>query len=321
MSTVAATTLNAPMAEVLAARGILRSPQQIPKQLELFVSQAQRVMGDVRELVEQGKFTADRAGEFQSLLVDACRQILLHPIIANNQYLRRFAQGATFAQARHELQQFSIFAAQFNAAQAVLVANAPTLEAYQERLQLLLNEEGIPYQDGFEGELTGQWSIETCHFTWLRNMAKGLGLSYEEIGKIWLALPGTKSFCEAVFKYYTSIDQNTALGASFAIENWAANNLWEPWIAGMKKLNASLARQVDMGYLTYHDAEEKHHSQATLDELLETFQEPWFDAQRFLAGGRAILDEGVQKYYESQLATLPEKQGGNWPDKACAALV
>ena len=114
---------------------------------------------------------------------------------------------------------------------------------------------------------------------------------------------------------YASTDQSTALGASFAIENWAANSLWKPWIAGMKKLNSTLVRPVNLSYLTYHDLEEEHHSQATLDELLENFREPWFDAKRFLAGAEQILTDGVEAYYVSQLATLPDKDA-SWPESA-----
>ncbi len=240
---------------------------------------------------------------------------MCHPIVAGNRYLERFAKGVTLSQARHELQQFSVFAAQFDVAQAKLIANAPTLEAYLERLKVLLNEKGIPYENGFEGELSGHWSLDTVHFTWLRTMAEGLNLGFEDLAKIWIAQPGTKAFVDATFQCYASTDQSTALGASFGIENWAANSLWKPWIAGMKKLNRTLVRPVSLGYLTYHDLEEEHHSQATLDELLENFREPWFDANRFLAGAEQILTDGVQAYYSSQLATLPEKDA-SWPDAA-----
>jgi hypothetical protein len=85
----------------------------------------------------------------------------------------------------------------------------------------------------------------------------------------------------------------------------------------MKKLNAQLAKPVNLGYITYHDSEEEHHSQATLDELLENFREPWFDAQKFLAGAERMLTDGVQAYYESQLATLPERDD-TWPKQATA---
>ncbi len=63
------------------------------------------------------------------------------------------------------------------------------------------------------------------HYSWLRRMASDMGLGFEDSGKIWLALPGTRRFVDAVFKYYASPDQNLAQGASFGIENWAANSL------------------------------------------------------------------------------------------------
>jgi hypothetical protein len=301
--------------ELFVSVGILPANGPVPAHLRLFVEQAERALGEADKLVEHGEMSASAAVEFAQLIVDACARVLCHPIVASNRYLERFAQGATFAQARHELQQFSVFAAQFDVAQAKLVANAPTAEAYVERLKVLLNEKGIPYEHGFEGELTGRWSMDTVHFTWLCNMAAGLQLQFEDLAKIWIGLPGTVAFVNATFNCYASTDQNTALGASFGIENWAANSLWKPWIAGMKRLNATLPKPVPLGYITYHDSEEEHHSQATLDELLENFRQPWFDAGKFLAGAEQILTEGVQAYYVSQLATLPDKDA-TWPDTA-----
>jgi pyrroloquinoline quinone (PQQ) biosynthesis protein C len=301
--------------ELFERVGIVPDRRQIPNHLELFATQADRVLDKVRDDVIHRTRSLEQANEFQQLLIDACARVMCHPIIASNRYLERFSQGVTFEQARHELQQFSVFAAQFDVAQAKLVANAPSDEAYRERLKVLLNEKGIPYEHGFEGELTGRWSMETVHFTWLRNMAAGLGLGFKDLGKIWIGLPGTKAFVDATFRFYASTDQNTALGASFGIENWAANSLWKPWIAGMKKLNNTLEKKVPLGYLTYHDSEEEHHSQATLDELLENFSQPWFNAERFLEGAESILTEGVAAYYGSQLATLPGKDS-SWPDAA-----
>jgi pyrroloquinoline quinone (PQQ) biosynthesis protein C len=301
--------------EMFAAVGIVADVHNPPRHLQLFAAQADRAMDECRALVEQAEMTPEAAADFQQLLLDTCARVMCHPIVAGNRYLERFAQGVTFAQARHELQQFSVFAAQFDVAQAKLVANAPTVEAYEERLKLLLNEKGIPYEHGFHGELTGRWKMETVHFTWLRNMAADLGLQFEDLAKIWIAHAGTAAFVDATFRCYASTDQNVALGASFGIENWAANNLWKPWIAGMKKLNDLLPRPVALGYLTYHDSEEEHHSQATLDELLENFRQPWFDREKFLAGAEEILTAGVQKYYESQLATLPERDS-SWPESA-----
>lgn len=302
--------------ELFASVGLM-SGEQVPAHLELFVAQADRALSAVDALVESGAMDSSSAVDFAQLIVDAGARVLCHPIVASNRYLERFSRGVTLAQARHELQQFSVFAAQFDVAQAKLVANAPTAEAYTERLKVLLNEKGIPYQHGFEGELTGRWSMDTVHFTWLRHMAAGMGLNFEDLAKIWIGLPGTVAFVNATFNCYASTDQNTALGASFGIENWAANGLWKPWIAGMKRLNATLPKPIPLGYLTYHDSEEEHHSQATLDELLDNFREPWFEAEKFLAGAEQILTEGVQAYYVSQLATMPDKDA-TWPQTAFA---
>lgn len=303
--------------DLFLTSGILHENEEVPAHLQLFAAQADHALSKVRDLTDKGQMSQESAAGFAQLLVDACARVLCHPIVANNRYLERFSQGVTLAQARHEVQQFSVFAAHFDVAQAKLIANAPTLEAYLERLKVLLNEKGIPYKHGFEGELTGRWSLITVHFTWLRNMAAGLGLGFEDLAKIWIALPGTKAFVDAVFDLYASTDQNQALGASFGIENWAANSLWKPWIAGMERLNARLEKPVNLGYLTYHDQEEEHHSQATLDELLENYREPWFDAERFLSGAEEILTHGVQAYYVSQLENLPEKDK-TWPDRAYA---
>lgn len=312
-------TLRVPLAtsaaDLFAQVRVLADHEAIRPHLVVFVRQADQVLDKVRGMVDAGELTCGQGAEFQQLLVDACARVMCHPIVASNRYLERFAQGITVAQARHECQQFSVFALQFDVAQARLVANAPTEETYHERLNVLLNEKGIPYQQGFEGELSGHWRDETVHFTWMRNMAAGLGLGFEDVGKIWLGQPGTVAFTNATFENYGSADLNIASGAAFAIENWAAGNLWKPWIAGMRKLNATLPKPVNLGYLTYHDAEEEHHSQATLDELLENFAEPWFDAERFLTGAERMLTEGVQAYYVSQLATLPEKDD-TWPESA-----
>ncbi|MEK6235572.1 MAG: iron-containing redox enzyme family protein [Planctomycetales bacterium] len=309
-------SLNTPMRELFVKLGMLSVGDTPPPHFSLFFSQADRIMDRVLDLWEHGEETWDRAAAFQQLLADVGARVMCHPIIAGNRYLRRFAEGVTVAQARHEVQQFSVFGLQFDVAQAKLVANAPTRESYRERLNVLLNEKGIPYQDGFDGDLTGRWNPATVHFQWMQNTAAGLGLHFEDVGKIWIGLPGTVQFVETTFETYANTDQNIAAGASFAVENWAANSLWTPWIAGMKKLNATLDEPIDLGYLTYHEAEEIHHSQATLDELWENFSEPFFDAEKFFDGAETLLTRGIQVYYESQLESLPDKDA-SWPDRAC----
>jgi len=308
-------SIDAPVAEVMTSVGILPKGGDIPEHLHLFLAQASEAMDKVRAMIAEGEMQLEHGPEFQQLLVDVCARVMCHPVVESNLYLKRFAEGVTEAQARYECQQFSVFALNFDVAQAKLVANAPTEESYEERLNVLLNEKGIPYKDGFEGALTGHWQPGTVHFTWLRNMAKGLGLEFGEIGKQWLGKPGTQAFVKATFDYYASPNQNIASGAAFAIENWAANFLWKPWIAGMEKLNAGRASKINMGYLKYHDLEEQHHSQATIDELLDNFVEPWFDRDEFLQGAETMLTDGVEAYYCSQLETMPDRDD-TWPVSA-----
>ncbi len=307
--------LNAPMANLYQQVGILSDTDNVPAHLKLFIEQSEAVMAKVREAIASGEMPEWRGPEFQQLLIDACTRVLCHPIVASNNYLGRFQDGVTLGQARFECQQFSVFALNFDVAQAKLVANAPTEEAYRERLNVLLNEKGIPYKDGFEGDLTGQWDWHTVHFTWMMDMGKELGLGFEDLGKIWVGTEGAQALAQATFDNYGHIEQNHASGAAFAIENWAANNLWKKWIAGMEKLNASLDTPVNLGYLKYHETEEEHHSQATLDELFEIFMEPWFDAEKFFAGAERMLTDGVQSYYDSQLAEMPDRDN-SWPAAA-----
>lgn len=305
--------------ELLIAAGLVRGAA-LPDHLKVFELQINQVLHIVEEEIRAGEMTKAQGTAFRDLLVKTARRVLNHPIIADNRYLSRFARGVTFAQARHEIQQFSVFGIHFDIALAKLVANAPTREAYAERLKILLNEKGIPFKDGFEGELTGLWSEKTVHFTWLQAMAAGFGLRFENIGKISIGQPGTVRFVNTVFDTFANTDQSIASGASFATENWAANALWDPWIEGMQKLNQTLDKPVDVGYLTYHQAEEKHHSQSTLMELLDNFKLPWFEAEKFFNGAETVLTEGVQAYYASQLNTLPDKEGNDWPAVVCGAV-
>jgi len=301
--------------DLLCSAGLSEGEDKPPGHMQLFVAQSERVWGRLHSLIAKDGVSEECGSEFRQLLVAIAARVMSHPIIAANRYLKRFAEGVTESQARHECQQFSIFALQFDVAQAKFLANAPTEEIYYERLRVLLNEKGIPYRDGHDGELTGQWSADAVHFSWLRKMAAGLGLTFDDVAKIWLALPGTMAFVECTFDNYASIDPSVACGAAFAIENWAANSLWKPWIAGMQQLNADRPadQQIDLQYLTHHEREEQHHSQAMLDELLRSFLEPWFNADRFMKGAERMLTDGVAAYYESQLASLPEKDD-SWPD-------
>jgi len=307
---------DASAAELLARVGILSRQEEVPPHLQRFVQQVDRVLPRVQQAAEEPGEAA-RPLAFQQLLVDAAARILSHPVIASNRYLERFADGVTEAQARHECQQFSVYTIHFDVARAKAIANAPTPELYRERLYVLLNEKGVPYEKGYGDELSGVWSPESVHFAWMQKMAEGLGLTFEEFGKIWRARPGTVALVETTMETYASADASIACGAAFALDCWSAGALWTSWIAGMEKLNATRSRPVNISYLYYHEGEQEHRSQVTLDRLWRDFRQPWFDADRFLAGAERMLTDGVQAYYVSQLESLPQRDP-SWPAQAVA---
>ena len=119
-------------------RAKLSATENVPEHLRLFSQQSGKILKQVEDF---------RRTELQRLLERIETVVMNHPIIADNRYLRRFSQGVTVSQARHEIQQFSVFAIHFDIAAAKLVANAPTIEAYEERLNILLNEKGDSFQE------------------------------------------------------------------------------------------------------------------------------------------------------------------------------
>ena len=90
--------------QLFAAAGIVPEHDEPPAHLSLFTEQADRVLHEVYELVASDEMTADSAARFAQLIVDAAARVMCHPIVASNRYLARFAEGVTFAQARHEVQ-------------------------------------------------------------------------------------------------------------------------------------------------------------------------------------------------------------------------
>jgi hypothetical protein len=294
--------------------GVFKSDAANPEHLNLYIEQCDDVMETVKTKVSAGEITPKQAANFQSFLVQIGKEVMNHPIIAQNAYLERFRQGVTPAQARHELQQFSVFAFQFNVSLAKMIANADSQEEWATYTTILANEMGAPFAQGFDGELKGTFSLKHNHHMWLLDNAKDLGLSFKDIGALDVAHSGTKDFVGAIDRYYTSADRNVRGGAAFAIENWAAAKFWPLWLEGVNTMNKSLPAEDRVGasYIKYHDAEERHHSKETIDELLEAFTTEGFEANTFLDSAVKMLNEGVQAYYESQLATIPEKND-SWP--------
>lgn len=301
---------------LFSQNGIFDAGKPIPEHLNLFIEQCDDVMDKVRAKVEKGEMSLEKATGFQSFLVKIGNNVMNHPIIAKNAYLERFRDGVTPAQARNELQQFSVFAFQFNVSLAKMIANADSQEEWETYTTILANEMGAPFAQGFDGELKGTFNIQKHnHHTWLMDNAKDLGLTFKEIGGLNVAHSGTKAFVEAIDRYYTSNDRNVRGGAAFAIENWAAAKFWPLWLEGVTIMNKGLpkAERAGLSYIKYHDIEERHHSKETIDELLEAYMEDGFEPNTYLSSAVKMLDEGVQAYYTSQLDNMPDKDD-SWPD-------
>lgn len=313
-STNSPTELKTDSKTLFSENGVFDANAAIPEHLNLYIEQCDDVMEKVRGKVANGEMSPQQAKNFQAFLVKIGKAVMNHPIIAKNAYLERFRQGVTPAQARNELQQFSVFAFQFNVSLAKMIANADSLEEWETYTTILANEMGAPFAQGFDGELKGTFSLKHNHHNWLFDNAKDLGMSFKDIGGLDVAHSGTKAFVKAIDRYYTSPDRNVRGGAAFAIENWAAAKFWPLWLEGVKTMNKSLPAQdrVGLSYIKYHDTEERHHSKETIDELLEAFTTEGFEPNTFLNSAVTMLNEGVQAYYESQLASTPEKDE-SWP--------
>jgi hypothetical protein len=243
------------------------------------------------------------------------REILPHEVIVNNQYTRWFETGDFDREhLRHFLTQFSVFSNFFIVAQLLKTINAPTLEAMHASKEILMNELGVSFhnpekkqrnaaarkQEAVESEGTVNGSIfrfTSAHFEWLLRMTSHLGLDFKDLGKRKHGTKSTLFFCDELARIYGAEDTSTALGASFAVENWAAAGFWKELIQGLKKFKEREAPGLPLGFFTWHDMVEDQHAQHTWGELEEEFfANEDLDESRFIQGGVEMLD-GVLAFW------------------------
>jgi len=224
------------------------------------------------------------------------RSIDRHPIVRHNAYTTWFACGdATLEQLRDFTVQFSVFSHLFIEAQLRKCINAPDLQSYRAGKEILMNELGVVFTPAgsIEG---GTFRFTAGHFEWLANFAESLGLQWQEIGKRPLGRASTLSFCDALMAWYSSPDESTAAGASYAIEHWAAAGFWKELIAGLRVIKKHRLPDLPLGFWTWHDALEDNHAAHTDEELREAFAKPGFSPERFLTAGEAML-EAVSEFW------------------------
>jgi hypothetical protein len=218
------------------------------------------------------------------------RSVGSHPIVRHNAYTSWFARGeASLEELRDFTVQFSVFSHLFIEAQLRKCINAPDLQSYRAGKEILMNELGVVFTPSgtIEG---GTFRFTAGHFEWLAQFAQALGLQWRQIGKRCHGRASTLAFCDALMTWYSSPDESTAAGASYAIEHWAAAGFWKELIAGLRSIKADRLPEMPLGFWTWHDALEENHAAHTDDELREAFAKPDFSTDRFLRAGEAMLD-------------------------------
>ncbi|WP_017324897.1 hypothetical protein [Synechococcus sp. PCC 7336] len=271
----------------------------------------------VWERCRRGELTQLQVDDFRAFLLEVELKLLQHRIITHNAYTHWFREGtATDAELRHFIRQFSVFSNQFLVAALEKTINAPSLQQSRASREILLNELGVIYRKlgKSKGDRVAMTEVEkdlegdpelvstegtvdggicrfrAAHFEWLLEVAKELGLKFEEIGQRKHARSTTLHFCDELIRLYGSEDPQIAQGASFAVENWAAAGFWQELEDGLLHIKLTRHPQLPLAFFSWHNRVEAQHAGHTLEELEAAYFSPTFDRARFFQGGREILE-------------------------------
>ena len=271
------------------------------------------------------------------------RELMGHPVVTDNAYTAWFAEGRIpLDHLRHFTVQFSVFSNQFLLAALNRVINAGTLEAARESKEILLNELGVIYADGGcaghgagaadgagaragagpaadrEGDPAlvsttgtvdgGTFRFRAAHFEWLLRFGAALGLAFPDMGQRRHGDPSTLFFCDELFRLYGSADYNEAMGASFAVENWAAAGFWKELIRGLERVKAEQVPALPLAFFTWHDRLEENHREHVWHELRACCGSPAFEGDAFIAAGVTMLD-AVGAFWDGLYAARPRDTG------------
>jgi len=269
------------------------------------------------------------AKDFEAFRQTIERQFMQHPVVTHNTYTAWFARGEmTLDELRAFAVQFSVFSNQFLLAALNRVINADTLQAARESKEILMNELGVIYNKAdkasshsapsrstpasttnsdreadpalvaTEGTVDGgKFRFQAAHFEWLLRFGEPLGLTFDDMGKRRHGIPSTIHFCDELFRLYGSDDYNEAMGASFAVENWAAAGFWKELIAGLERIKAKEVPDLPLAFFTWHDKIEDQHREHTWDELRECYDSTKFREEPFIRAGVKMLD-GVKVFWD-----------------------
>jgi hypothetical protein len=258
------------------------------------------------------------------------REFMGHPAVTRNEYTAWFSHGdVPLDHLRQFTVQFSVFSNQFLLAALNRVINADTLHAARESKEILLNELGVIYnrKDGGKDVATdrhldstrrepdseregdpalvstegtvdgGRFRFQAAHFEWLLRFGEPLGLSFDNMGKRRHGTRSTLHFCDELFRLYGSDDYNEAMGASFAVENWAAAGFWNELIAGLEKIKSTDVPDLPLAFFAWHSRIEEQHKEHTWDELRDCYESDKFREEPFIRAGVKMLD-GVKVFWD-----------------------
>jgi pyrroloquinoline quinone (PQQ) biosynthesis protein C len=280
-------------------------------------------MGKVQRKVSEETMNRVHDGEIPRAKLDAYyqmldrieKEILPHEVIVDNRFTAWFERGELDREdVKHFLVQFSVFSNLFLEAQLKKTINAPSLEAMHSSKEILMNELGVVFRNNKKATTTdeeieadivqtegsvenGSFRFRAAHFEWLLRMTSHLGLGFNDIGKRRHGTSSTLFFCDELSRIYGSDDAHMALGASFAVENWAAAGFWKQLIKGLDAFKKRELPALPLAFFTWHDKVEDQHAQHTWDELEEEFFSMDINQDKFFTGAKEML-HGVHAFWK-----------------------
>jgi hypothetical protein len=265
----------------------------------------QGVSPDLVEKVKSGAITSSKFESYEMFLDTIQNKLLHHSIITDNDYCKWFEEGDLSSDnIRKFLVQFSVFSNLFIEAQLKKVINAPTLESMRASKEILMNELGVNFrkdkskmekiEDGYEASTMGSiqggmFRHAGAHFEWLLQLIPHFDLEFKDVGKRRHGDETTLFFCDELCRIYGSDDPDIALGASFAVENWANKGFWKELISGLKDYKEKNNSKMPLAFFTWHDVVEVQHAAHTWEELEEDYFETDVDNEKFMQGANEIL--------------------------------
>ncbi|PJA73873.1 hypothetical protein CO151_10810 [bacterium CG_4_9_14_3_um_filter_65_15] len=278
--------------------------------MPLTVSQA------ILDRAASGEIAPQDASRFQAFVERCNTELMTHSVITDNRFCRWFGKGEVdHGVVTHFIVQFSVFSNLFLVAQLLKTINAGTLEGMRASKEILANEIGVMFnkpgpaevadqeRDGDPAVVSTEGSVDggtfrfrAAHFEWLLNMGKVMGLGFNDMGKRRHGSPATLFFCDQLAAIYGNEDPNIAEGASFAVENWAAAGFWKQLVQGLDTFRKRENLELPLAFFTWHDKIEDQHAGHVMDELEELYFDPGFDEDKFMIGGRKMLD-GVEAFW------------------------